>query len=301
MEYIDYYKVLGISKNASQEEIKKAYRKLSRKYHPDVNPNDQTALAKFQEINEANQVLSDPEKRKKYDEYGKDWEHADAFEKAKQQNKNTHYRSKASAGNQNFERADFSDFFEAMFGNRARSSSGFTGNTRAYKGADYQAELSLELKDILKPHKRTIDLGEKKIRIDIPAGIEDGQSIRIPGYGAASPNNGPNGDLYIRFHIINNTSFKRDGINLHASVDLPLYTAILGGKLSMDTLTGKVNLKIKPETQNGTRVKLTGKGLPKYKDTSIHGDIFLTYQIQIPENLSEQEKQLFLDLQNLRK
>lgn len=300
MKYINYYEVLGVSKNASQEEIKKAFRKLSRKYHPDINPNDEAALAKFQQVNEANQVLSDPEKRKKYDEYGENWEHADSFEQARRQQYQRPYEGFSTSG-QEFGEGAFSDFFEAMFGARAKGYSGYTSGNKAFRGADYQAQLSLDITDILKPHKQTIDLGEKKIRIDIPAGIEDGQTIRIPNYGAPSPNNGPNGDLYIKFHIRNNTIFKRDGIHLHATIDLPLYTAILGGSYSFETLTGKVNLKIKPETKNGTKVKLVGKGLPKYKDTTKHGNIYLTYQIKIPDKLSKKEKDLFAELQNLRK
>lgn len=307
MDYIDYYKVLGITKKATQAEIKKAYRKLARKHHPDVNPNDEKAHAKFQQLTEANEVLSDPEKRKKYDKYGKDWEHADAYEQAKQQRQQqsqSSYGYSNTGGRQSFDEGDFSDFFESMFGSRGRSggASGFGGGSaRSYQGADYQAQLTLQLTDILKSHKRTIDLGEKKIRITIPAGVEDGQTIRIPGYGAVGPNNGPKGDLYIRFQIQNHTIFKRDGIHLYTTINIPLYTAILGGEQIVETLTGKVKLSIKPETQNGTKVKLTGKGLPKYKNENTHGDLYITYQIDMPTNLNEKEKELFRELQNLRK
>lgn len=307
MDYIDYYKVLGVNKNATQSEIKKAYRKLARKHHPDVNPNDEKAHVKFQQLTEANEVLSDPEKRKKYDAHGKDWEHAEAYEQARQQQRQQQSQGAygySNAGGQGFDDSEFSDFFESMFGGRGRTSgaSGFGGRSaRSYRGADYQAQLTLQLTDILKSHKRTIDLGEKKIRITIPAGVEDGQTIKIPGYGAAGSNNGPKGDLYITFQVQNNTIFKRDGIHLHATIDVPLYIAILGGEQIVETLTGKVKLNIKPETQNGTKVKLTGKGLPMYKNTSKHGDLYITYQITMPTNLSEKEKELFVELQNLRK
>ncbi|HLS11803.1 MAG TPA: DnaJ C-terminal domain-containing protein [Flavobacteriaceae bacterium] len=303
MEYIDYYKILGVAKSATQADIKKAYRKLARKYHPDVNPNDAEAEAKFKELSEAYEVLNDPEKRKKYDEYGENWEHAEAFEQARQQQQQQGGRrtyTYSGQGGPDFGGGDFSDFFESMFGGAAGGASGFGGRPRSFRGADYQAQLNLQLTDILESHKRTIDLGDKKIRITIPAGVEDGQTIRIPGYGAPGPNNGPKGDLYITFHLHNNTQFKRDGIDLHATIDLPLYTAILGGELMVDTLTGKVKLTIKPETQNGTKVRLRGKGLPKYKSETKHGDLFITYQIIMPTNLSAKEKELFKELQKLR-
>lgn len=304
MKYIDYYKVLGISKSASQADIKKAYRKLARKYHPDVNPNDSEAEAKFKQLSEAYEVLNDPEKRKKYDEYGENWEHAGAYEQARQQQQQQGGRRSytySNQGGQSFGGGDFSDFFESMFGGAGGGSAGFGGRERSFRGADYQAQLSLQLTDILKSHKRTIDLGERKIRITIPAGVQDGQTIRIPGYGAPGPNNGPKGDLYITFNIQNNTQFKRDDTDLHATVDLPLYTAILGGEQIIDTLTGKVKLTIKPETQNGTQVRLKGKGLPKYKSETKHGDLFITYQITMPTKLTKKEKELFQELQKLRK
>jgi len=306
MKYIDYYKVLGVPKSASEADIKKAYRKLARKYHPDVNPNDAEAEAKFKQVSEAYEVLNDPEKRKKYDEYGENWEHAEAYEQARQQQQQQGGRRTYTYSGQagpDFGGGDFSDFFESMFGARARGgrTTGFGGRTRSFRGADYQAQLSLQLTDILISHKRTIDLGERKIRITIPAGVEDGQTIRVPGYGAPGPNNGPKGDLYITFQIQNNTQFKRDGTDLYATIDLPLYTAILGGEQVIDTLTGKVKLSIKPETQNGTQVRLKGKGLPEYKSETKHGDLFITYQIAMPTKLSEKEKELFEELQKLRK
>lgn len=302
MEYIDYYKILGVPKSASPADIKKAYRKLARKYHPDVNPNDHEAEANFKKVSEAYEVLNDPEKRKKYDEYGENWKHAEAYEQAKQQQGERGTYTYSNQGRPDFGGRDFSDFFESMFGGgHAAGASGFGGRTRSYKGADYQAQLVLQLTDVLKSHKRTIDLGERKIRINIPAGVEDGQTIRISGYGATGPNNGPKGDLYITFHIQNQTQFKRDGADLYATIDIPLYTAILGGEFIMDTLTGKVKLTIKPETQNGTQVRLKGKGLPVYKNETKHGDLFITYQIDMPTKLTKKEKELFQELKKIRK
>ena len=301
MEFIDYYKVLGLTKTATTAEIKKAYRKLARKYHPDINPDDTKAQQKFQQINEAHAVLSDPEKRKKYDQYGKDWEHADAFEEAKRKQQASsgfgrgQRRTYTTRGG-NFDESEFSDFFESMFGGFSRQQ-----QTHAqFKGQDYNATLRLNLTDILTTQKQTIDLGTKKIRITIPAGVEDGQTIKINGYGGEGTGGGPKGDLYITFEILNNTSFKRDGKNLHKTQEIDLYTALLGGKVTIDTLTGKVKLTVKPETKNNTKVKLKGKGMPVYKKEGQFGDLIITYKIKLPKNLSEKEKELFSQLSKLR-
>ena len=296
MAFIDYYKILGVKKNASESDIKKAYRKLARKYHPDVNPDDKEAEKKFKEVNEANEVLSNAENRIKYDKYGKDWQHAEEFEKARKQRKERQSRQEYSGGG-NFG-GDFSDFFGSMFG--ASGASSRTGGGIKFKGQDYHAELQLNLKDVYQTHKQVLTVNNEKIRLTIPAGIEDGQVIKIAGKGGQGMNGGPNGDLYIKFSIINKTSFKRDGSNLYKSIDLDLYTAILGGEITIDTLKGKVKLKIPPETPNGFRVKLKGKGFPKYKKENQHGDLIVTYVIKTPTKLSEKERALFEELQNIR-
>lgn len=297
MAFIDYYKILGLTKTASSQDIKKAYRKLARKYHPDLNPNDKVAEQKFKEINEANEVLSNPENRKKYDQYGKDWEHAETFEKAKQQQQYQRgSQSQQSYGE--FNESDFSDFFESMFGNRsARQQS---GRSVKFRGQDFNAELQLNLKDVYTTHKRTLTVNNKNIRITIPAGIENGQIIKIKGHGGKGVNGGPNGDLYITFTIINNTNFKRDKNNLYTTVDLDLYKAILGGDVTINTFDGKAKLKVKPETQNGTQIKLKGKGFPVYKKEGEFGDLYITYNIKTPTNLSDKEKALFTELAKLR-
>lgn len=296
MEFVDYYKVLGLKKSATEKEVKKAYRKLARKYHPDVNPSNKEAEKKFKEINEANEVLSNPENRKKYDKYGKDWKHAEEFEKAKAQQQQYAYQSQGAGGGfGGYSSEDYSDFFESMFGGRSRG-----GSQVKYRGQDLNAEMSLNLTDVLKAHKQTITVNGKNIRFTIPAGIEDGQTIKIKGHGGPGMNGGPKGDLYITFKVKNNTNFRRDKDNLHLNVDLDLYTAILGGDLTINTLTGKVKLKVKPETQNGTKVKLKGKGMPKYKKSGQFGDLYVTYQIKIPTHLTEKEKELFEELQKMR-
>lgn len=297
MDFIDYYKILGVDKTASQADIKKAYRKVARKFHPDLNPNDKTAQQKFQQANEANEVLSDPEKRKKYDQHGKDWQHADAFEQARQQQRGG--RTYTSGG-QGFDESQFSDFFESMFGGGGFSRGGSQRQGRQFKGQDMNATLRLNLTDVLKSQQQTISLGSKKIRLTIPAGVDDGQTIRIRGHGGEGVGGGPKGDLYITFEILNDTQFKRVESDLYHTEEISLYTALLGGEITVDTLTGKVKLKVKPETQNDTRVKLTGKGLPKYKKDNKHGDLYITYKISLPTNLSAEEKKLFTELSKLR-
>jgi curved DNA-binding protein len=299
MDFIDYYKVLEIDSKASQADIKKAYRKLARKLHPDLNPNDAEAQRKFQQINEANEVLSDKEKRKKYDAYGKDWEHADAFDEAKRNQRSAsagnqrRYASSGNAGNQ-----DFSDFFESMFGGSGYSTGG--RSTAQFKGQDMNASLNLKLSDVLADQKQTLDLGAKKIRITIPAGVEDGQTIKISGYGGAGVNGGPKGDLYLTFQILNDTAFRRVGSDLYMTQVVDLYTALLGGEIEIKTLTGKVKLTLKPETQNDLKVKLKGKGMPVYKKQNVFGNLYVTYKIEMPTNLSDEEITLFTELSQLR-
>jgi curved DNA-binding protein len=298
MEFIDYYKILELPKTATEAEIKGAYRKLARKYHPDVNPNNKDAEKKFKELNEANEVLSDPEKRKKYDAYGKDWKHAEAFEEAKKRQGSSQRASGGQPNQSGDYGGDFSDFFESMFGgqpgNRSR-------NQTKFRGQDFNAELHLTLNDVFVKHQQTLNVNGKNIRLTIPAGVEHGQTIKIAGYGAPGINGGPNGDLYITFSIENTTRFKRDGNNLHTTFDLDLYTALLGGEVVVDTFDGKVKLKVAPETQSGTKVKLKGKGFPVYKKENEFGDLYITYQVKLPTNLSEKEKELFGELIKMKK
>ena len=300
MAFIDYYKILGIDKSATDAEVKKAYRKLARKYHPDLNPNNKEAELKFKEINEANEVLSHPENRKKYDQYGEDWKHSEEFEKSRrqQQSQSRGGQPGGFAGFGGFSGGgDYSDFFESMFGGR---STGGRSRTAQAKGGDYNAELHLDLKDVYTTHKRELKINGKNIRLTIPAGVENGQVIKISGMGAEGINGGPKGDLYIIFTIENRTKFKLDKHNLYYTVDLNLYSALLGGEITVDTFDGKVKLKVLPGTQNGTKVKLKGKGFPVYKKEGVFGDLYITYQIVIPTNLSEKEKELFKELANLK-
>lgn len=292
MEFIDYYKILECDKTATAEDIKKAYRKLARKYHPDVNPNDENAKKKFQQINEANEVLGDPEKRKKYDQHGENWKHAEAYEKAGYANAGG---QPYSGGEQNWSGndPDFSDFFSSMFGN-ARGQT--RSHTTKFRGQDLHATLNLNLKDVYQKLPQTLTVNGKNIRITIPAGVENGQTIRINNYGSEGINGGPNGDLLITFDIINNTPFKREGSNLFADVDIDVCTAALGDEITTDTFDGKVKLKVKPGTQSGTKVKLAGKGFTVYKKENEFGDLYLTYKVKIPTELTAEQKELFTQL-----
>ena len=295
---MDYYKVLGVDRNASAEQIKKAYRKLARKHHPDLNPNDDAAKKRFQEINEANEVLSDAESRKKYDKYGEQWKHADQIESAQ--------REREAAGGAGFgggggygrggsfqgfgggEEQDINDIFGSMFG-------GARGQAR-FRGHDLQAELRMELRDAAVTEKRTLTVNGKQIRLSIPAGVENGQTIRIKGHGGAGMNGGPAGDLLITFNISDDPVFKRVGKDLFVNFDMDLYTAVLGGEVTVPTLDGKVKVPVKAETQSGTVVRLKGKGFPVYKKEGSFGDLFVTYAVKVPTDLTDAQKELFKQL-----
>src|SRR5690606_35093595 len=310
MEFIDYYKILELDRSATQADIKKAYRKLARKYHPDLNPNDKDSQARFQQINEAHEVLSDPDKRKKYDQYGKDWKHAEQFENAQRQQG---YQGGSFQGgfgegfgggtqgsySGSFDDDTFSDFFEQMFGG-GRTRGGGSSRQAHFKGQDFNAELQLNLSDVYTSQKQTLTVNGKNLRLTIPAGVEHGQTIKIKGHGGSGIQGGPKGDLYITFNIINNTTFKREKENLYKTEEIDLYTALLGGEITTETFNGMVKLTVKPETQTGTKIKLKGKGFPKYKKDGQFGDLYITFKVTMPTNLSAKEKELFRELQKLR-
>ena len=307
MAYIDYYKVLGVERNATQDDIKKAYRKLARKYHPDLNPNDPTAKDKFQEINEANEVLSDPEKRKKYDAYGENWKHADEFEaqqqayRAQQQtNGNRQGEYWYSTDGEHFtsgfggNASGFSDFFEELFGHRGATG----GRTRGgFRGQDIEAELQLSLREAAVTHKQTFSINGETLRITVPAGVANGQVIKLKGHGGKGMNGGPDGDLYITFAVSDDPAFKRKYNDLYTDVNIDLYTAVLGGDVTVNTLDGQVKLKVRPGTQNDAKVRLKGKGFPVYKQEGSFGDLIVTYHVSIPTTLTEHQKDLFRQLQ----
>ncbi len=315
MAYIDYYKVLGVEKNATQDDIKKAFRKLARKYHPDLNPNDPTAKERFQEINEANEVLGDPDKRKKYDEYGEQWKHADEFEARRKAygaqggGPDGHTEYWYSTDGQHFtggfgsegmhgfggNASGFSDFFEELFGH-GRTAGGTRGS-RGFRGQDIQGELTLTLREAATTHKQTFTINGETLRITVPAGVADGQVIKLKGHGGKGMNGGPDGDLYITFTIADDPNFRRKGNDLYTDVPIDLYTAVLGGEITIRTLDGQVKLKVRPGTQNDAKVRLKGKGFPVYRQEGNFGDLIVAYHVSIPTNLTEKQKDLFRQLQ----
>lgn len=314
MAYIDYYKILGVDKTATQDDIKKAFRKLARQYHPDLNPNDANAKEKFQAINEANEVLSDPEKRKKYDEYGENWKHADEFEAQRKAYQNqqgggggdgeywystdgTHFSGFGGEGMHGFggNGSGFSDFFEELFGHRGSGAG--RGAHGAFKGQDIQGELQLTLREAATTHKQTFSVNGENLRITVPAGIANGQIIKLKGHGGKGVNGGPDGDLYITFNIADDPVFRRKDNDLYTDVNINLYTAVLGGEVTVNTLDGQVKLKVRPGTQNDAKVRLKGKGFPVYKQDGTYGDLIVTYHVTIPTTLTDKQKDLFRQLQ----
>jgi len=303
MEYKDYYKILGVSKNATAGEIKKAYRKLARKYHPDVNPNDKEAEKKFKEINEANEVLSDPKKREKYDTYGSDWakvgdEQHSAWNKAGGFKQRAYTQSDAD-----FDMGDFSEFFRSMFGDSIFGEQHFRQRprTRGMKGQDYTAELHMPLTQAYKDSVHILSVNGKKIRITLPAGIKDGQVIKLAGKGGPGIQGGPHGDLFIKIFLNQDERYERKGNDVYMNQPVSLYTALLGGDLVIDTLGGKMKVKIKEGTQNGTVLRLKNKGFPVYKKPGSFGDLYVKLNVKLPENLSKEEKELIKKLSEIRK
>ncbi|NVO84022.1 DnaJ C-terminal domain-containing protein [Hymenobacter terrestris] len=302
MDYKDYYKTLSVDKKATQDQIKKAYRKLARQYHPDVNPNNAEAEQKFKEANEANEVLSDPEKRQKYDQLGADYQRyqqgggrpggSGGFDWSQ------YSQGGGGAGGADpFGGADFSDFFGSMFGGMGGSGG---GGSRPRAGQDYQAELELTLEDAYRGGPRTLTVNGKNLRLTIQPGVEDGQVIRLRDQGGPGRSGGPAGSLYITLHIRPDPRYARTGNDLTMDVPVALYTALLGGEQTVETLSGTVKINIKPETQNGTRLRLRGKGFPVYRQPDQFGDLYLRLSLNLPQHLTEQEKTLFRQLAELR-
>lgn len=308
MDYKDYYKTLGVEKTATTEQIKKAYRKLARQYHPDVNPNDAVAEQKFKEANEANEVLSDPEKRQKYDQMAAD------YQRYQQQGGRRSQGAGPGAGGFDWNQyaqdngagdfgggqgEDFSDFFSSLFGGMGGGAGGGR-SSRPGAGADYQAELELTLAEAYAGGPRTITVNGKNLRITIQPGVADGQTIRLRDQGGPGRNGGPNGALLITFRILPDAHYARTGDDLTQDVLVPLYRALLGGEQTVDTLAGPVKIKLKPETANGSRLRLRGKGFPLYRQEGQYGDLYLRLNVQLPTNLTDAERELLHQLAKLR-
>jgi len=305
-KFKDYYKILGVSKTATQDEIKKAYRKLARKYHPDKNKGDKAAEEKFKEINEAYEVLGNPENRKKYDEVGMYWRQYDEYKKAQEQAR----RQAGFGGFGGFGGGNFGGFtFEGDLGdifNMFGGFGGFGGGTSyrtanmPRKGQDYRAEMTLDFDEVYSGTSRIIDLGDKKLRIKIKPGAYEGQVIRLKGKGGPGINGGPAGDLYITIHTLDKAGFTRKGADLYTKVDVDDLTAVLGGKVPLHTPGGTIQVTIPPGTSCGKKLRIRGKGMPVYGKDGQYGDLYAEVRIVVPKDLNPREKELYEELKKLR-
>lgn len=249
-----YYTILGVKKNATTEQIKDAYRKLAFKYHPDRNPDDKGATAKFQEINEANEVLNDPQKRRCYDEFGSGWK--------------TYYK------------AGWSSAWDGHYNDSLR-------------GTDYYLRISLSIVHAAQGHTRTVKVAGREVRIKIPPGVQNGMTLYYSGCGGLGMKEGPNGDLHITINILDNPGWTLVGKDIHSLVAVSLYMTVLGGTIQVETLDGHVQLEIKPETQNGAKLRLRGKGYPSFKEAGPRGDFIVIVHVVVPIDLDQKEKEMF--------
>ena len=322
----DYYHILGVSRNASEKEIKQAYRRLARKLHPDLNPGDKSAEAKFKEINAAYEVLSDPEKRKKYDQFGDQWEYAEQFAKAGGQERVRWDFGKAGEGLEYGDLGDFGDIFSSLFGDAGMGS---RMKRRPQRGQDIESPIEVSLEEAYRGSTRVIQLQTvepcaacggtgrvgnrvcticggtggkvlpRRLEVKIPAGVRDGSRVRIAGEGGAGRGGGSKGDLYLIVRVLPHKVFERKGDDLYTEISVPLATAILGGEVRLSTLNGNLSLRIPPETQNAKVFRLAGKGMPQVGNAN-YGDLFAKVKVVLPTSLSEEERKLFERLQSLR-
>jgi curved DNA-binding protein len=316
VEYKDYYKILGVPKNATEKDIKTAYRKLARKLHPDVNPNDKSAQEKFKDVNEAYEVLSDPEKRKKYDDLGANWQQYEQYQRAGGPNQGPFQWGGGAGGQQyrtvspeEFEQifgdlGGASDFFRTFFGGGAGSfGTGTRGRTaRPRRGEDAETPIEVTLEEAYRGTKRTLQLDGRRIEVNIKPGVRTGSRVRVAGQGYPGSGNGQAGDLYLDIQVLSNPQYERRGDDLYTEVPVDLYTAILGGEVRVPTLKGgQLLLKIPPQTQNGRQFRLAGKGMPHLNEPTSFGDLYVKARVTLPQNLSDRELELFHELAELRK
>lgn len=324
----DYYSILGVNRSATEKEIKQAYRRLARKYHPDVNPGDKSAEARFKEINEAHEVLSDPDKRQKYDQFGAQWQHADQFSKAGQGARGD-FSKGGTYTTYDFGDGDVGDIFENLF--RGFGTGTFTGR-RPSKPKSVQSTIEVTLEEAYQGTTRMFQLQSdeacaacggsgrsakirgkscsacggsgsfpktKRLEVKIPPGVTDGSKIRLAGQGSIAAD-GAKGDLELIVKMLPHKIFERKGDELHIEVSVPLVTAMLGGEVELPALKGKLALKIPPETPNGNVFRLAEKGMPHLGNLSQHGDLFAKVKVVLPTKLTQKEKQFFEQLRTLR-
>jgi curved DNA-binding protein len=307
MEYKDYYKILGVDKKASQNDIKKAFRKLAVKYHPDKNPGNKEAENTFKSVNEANEVLSNPEKRRKYDELGENWNNSQYGSAAnsdwnpfgssgkEKKSEKTHFGGENINDFFGRRRKDmgFSDFFEAFFGGEEEFGRYERSNNTAFRGDNLETEMEISLEEAYKGTSRIFQLVNEKIRIRTKPGTYDGQLLRIKGRGERGSNYNMKGDLIVRIRIKPHPVFERNGNDLKTTQTIDLFTALLGGEIIVNTLDGKIKVKIEPGTQNGRALRIKGKGMPAHNQRNIFGDLIIHLIIKIPEKLTPKQKELF--------
>lgn len=317
MEYRDYYQILGVDKNATEKEIKSAYRKLARKYHPDVNQNDAQAETRFKEINEAYEVLGDPDKRKKYDQLGANWHR---FRQAGGrpedfnweqwmgggpggQRVHVRYSTPEDLGDLFGGGSPFSDFFTSIFGGMggAPGSSGFQYQPRAQSGQDIEQDVEISLHEAYHGTTRLLSKNGRRLEVKIPKGAKTGTRVRVRGEGESGYGGAQSGDLYLKVKVAHDPRFERKGDNLYVTVPVDLYTAVLGGEVRVPTMSGEVKLKIPGGSQNGQSFRLRGKGMPKLKNTNEHGDLYAKIEVRLPTKLTDKQRELFEQLRKLDK
>lgn len=323
MEYKDYYKILGVKKDATESEIKKAYRRMARKYHPDVNPDDKKAEEMFKDINEAYEVLSDKEKRAKYDRFGSQWRQYERAGGRAEDFDWSQWQTRPGAGSgyrtvspEEFETifsggGGFSDFFDTLFGSRGRAPSGYGagyGNdpfqqapVRPRQGRDLEHNVEISLEEAFQGTTRNIQYENgRTIQASIPRGVKTGSRIRLSGQGQAGSGGANAGDLYLVVEVLPHNRFRREGDDLYVSVPVDLYTMILGGSATVSGLDRQVRLTIPPNTDNGRVFRLSGLGMPNLQDSEKRGDLFAAVEVQLPQQLSDEERDLFEQLRELR-
>ncbi len=313
MEYKDYYQILGVGRDATEDEIKRAYRRLARKYHPDVNPGDKEAEERFKEINEAYEVLSDPEKRRKYDQLGAAWREWERMGGRPGDFDWSQWVSAAPGGQRVYVRygtaedledlfggsSPFSDFFTQIFGGLGGAPGGFEFRTRPRRGQDLEQEVEISLEEAYHGTTRLLQKDGRRLQVKIPPGAYTGLRIRMAGEGGPGAAGGQPGDLYLRVRVAPHPRFERRGDDLHTTVPVDLYTAVLGGKVRVETLAGPVMLTIPPGTQNGQTFRLRGKGMPKLRRKGEYGDLYARVEVQLPTRLTPRQRELFEELRRL--
>ena len=307
MEFKDYYQILGVAPDADEKAIRQAFRKLARQYHPDVNPGDKAAEEQFKAINEANQVLSDPEQRKKYDALRTQYQR---WQQGGRRGQDFNWQDwSASPGEGVYEQygayddlddlfggeSPFSDFFSTIFGG-GRRARGAERPSRPRRGRDREVEVEVTLEEALSGTTRSIQIGDRRIEAKIPPGVYTGARVRLAGQGEPGRQGGPAGDLFLNIRMAPHPTFERSGDDLFTDVSVDIYTAALGGEVRVPTLDGAVMLKIPPQTQSGRTFRLRGKGMPRLDDPNTRGDLYARVRLVLPEPLSERELQTFREL-----